>query len=397
MLAFLAAPPADAVSRRATASRLGRSTPGRTPIRTPVRSCRRSRSRRRSRRRASASTGLRVRAQRQPHPTRARDVRGVARRRARTASPSRAAWPRRTRCCARSNPATTCCSATTRTAARSGWSRGCYEPHGIELTRVRPHRSRRASTRAWTPTTRLVWVETPTNPLLTIVDIGAVAELAHERGARRRRRQHVRHAVPAAAAGARRRRRRALVDEVPRWPLATSSAASSRSTTPSSPSEIGFLQNAVGAVPVARSTATSCCAASRRSRCGWIATASNAARSRDLLVEPSRGRRCSIPGSPTIPDTTSRAADARLRRHGVVPRRRRRGRRARVVARTRVFTLAESLGAVESLIEHPARMTHASAAGSPLEVDPALGAALGRHRDASTTSLADLRQALDPQ
>ncbi len=39
-----------------------------------------------------------------------------------------------------------------------------------------------------------------------------------------------------------------------------------------------------------------------------------------------------------------------------------------VVARTRVFTLAESLGAVESLIEHPARMTHASAAGSPLEV-----------------------------
>jgi cystathionine gamma-synthase len=43
-----------------------------------------------------------------------------------------------------------------------------------------------------------------------------------------------------------------------------------------------------------------------------------------------------------------------------------------LVARTEVFTLAESLGAVESLIEHPARMTHASAAGSPLAVDPAL-------------------------
>ena len=40
----------------------------------------------------------------------------------------------------------------------------------------------------------------------------------------------------------------------------------------------------------------------------------------------------------------------------------------RVAAATRVFTLAESLGAVESLIEHPAAMTHASAAGSPLEV-----------------------------
>ena len=39
-----------------------------------------------------------------------------------------------------------------------------------------------------------------------------------------------------------------------------------------------------------------------------------------------------------------------------------------VCGRTRLFTLAESLGGVESLIEHPGRMTHASAAGSPLEV-----------------------------
>ena len=43
-----------------------------------------------------------------------------------------------------------------------------------------------------------------------------------------------------------------------------------------------------------------------------------------------------------------------------------------VVAKTEVFTLAESLGAVESLIEHPARMTHASVAESALAVDPAL-------------------------
>jgi len=39
-----------------------------------------------------------------------------------------------------------------------------------------------------------------------------------------------------------------------------------------------------------------------------------------------------------------------------------------VCNRTRVFTLGESLGGVESLIEHPGRMTHASVAGSPLEV-----------------------------
>ncbi|HEY8339557.1 MAG TPA: PLP-dependent transferase, partial [Egibacteraceae bacterium] len=40
----------------------------------------------------------------------------------------------------------------------------------------------------------------------------------------------------------------------------------------------------------------------------------------------------------------------------------------RACARFRVFTLAESLGGVESLVEHPGRMTHQSVAGSPLEV-----------------------------
>jgi cystathionine gamma-synthase len=44
----------------------------------------------------------------------------------------------------------------------------------------------------------------------------------------------------------------------------------------------------------------------------------------------------------------------------------------KAVSCTRVFTLAESLGGVESLIEHPASMTHASVAGSPLEVPPGL-------------------------
>ena len=43
-----------------------------------------------------------------------------------------------------------------------------------------------------------------------------------------------------------------------------------------------------------------------------------------------------------------------------------------VAASTRIFTLAESLGAVESLIEHPHRMTHASVAGTPFAIDPAL-------------------------
>jgi cystathionine gamma-synthase len=62
--------------------------------------------------------------------------------------------------------------------------------------------------------------------------------------------------------------------------------------------------------------------------------------------------------------------------------------------RTEVFTLAESLGAVESLVEHPARMTHASAAGSPLEVPPGL-VRLSVGIESASDLVADVRQALD--
>jgi cystathionine gamma-synthase len=64
-----------------------------------------------------------------------------------------------------------------------------------------------------------------------------------------------------------------------------------------------------------------------------------------------------------------------------------------VVARTQLFTLAESLGAVESLIEHPARMTHASVAGSELEVPGAL-VRLSVGIESSADLVADLAQAL---
>jgi cystathionine gamma-synthase len=61
---------------------------------------------------------------------------------------------------------------------------------------------------------------------------------------------------------------------------------------------------------------------------------------------------------------------------------------------TRLFTLAESLGGVESLIEIPAAMTHMSVAGSPLEVDAAL-VRLSVGIEAANDLVADLRQALD--
>jgi cystathionine gamma-synthase len=66
-----------------------------------------------------------------------------------------------------------------------------------------------------------------------------------------------------------------------------------------------------------------------------------------------------------------------------------------VVARTRVFTLAESLGGVESLIEHPGRMTHLSVAGSTNEVPAAL-VRLSVGLETLTDLLEDLQQALEP-
>jgi cystathionine gamma-synthase len=64
-----------------------------------------------------------------------------------------------------------------------------------------------------------------------------------------------------------------------------------------------------------------------------------------------------------------------------------------VCARTRVFILGESLGGVESLIEHPGRMTHASAAGSELEV-PADLVRLSVGIESCDDLLEDLRSAL---
>jgi cystathionine beta-lyase/cystathionine gamma-synthase len=65
----------------------------------------------------------------------------------------------------------------------------------------------------------------------------------------------------------------------------------------------------------------------------------------------------------------------------------------RLVSRTRLFSLAESLGGVESLIEHPYSMTHASTADSPLAVNPAL-VRLSVGIEHVDDLLDDLRQAL---
>ena len=101
---------------------------------------------------------------------------------------------------------------------------------------------------------------------------------------------------------------------------------------------------------------------------------------------------------PQLPDHPGHAAAAKQMRDfgGMVSFTLRGGEQAalRVSASTELFTLAESLGAVESLIEHPGRMTHASAAGSPLEV-PSNLVRLSVGIESSADLVADLAQALD--
>ena len=101
---------------------------------------------------------------------------------------------------------------------------------------------------------------------------------------------------------------------------------------------------------------------------------------------------------PQLPDHPGHAAAARQMRDygGMVSFTLRDGIEAakRVAAGTELFTLAESLGAVESLIEHPGEMTHASVAGSPLEVPPNL-IRLSVGIETAGDLVADLAQALD--
>ncbi|MBW3602030.1 MAG: cystathionine gamma-synthase [Actinobacteria bacterium] len=219
---------------------------------------------------------------------------------------------------------------------------------------------------AWRPATRLVWVETPTNPLMSVFDIAALAELARERGAL------------------------VVVDNTfatpyLQQPLALGADVVVHSTTKylgghsdvvggavlvrddALAERVAFLANAVGGVPgpwdvwlTLRGLKT--LAVRMRAHCD------NARAVVDALVGHPAVRRVRYPG---LPDHPGHAVAARQMRDfgGMVsfdladePS------ALRACGRFRVFTLAESLGGVESLVEHPARMTHQSVAGSLLEV-----------------------------
>ncbi len=244
----------------------------------------------------------------------------------------------------------------------------------------------------WLPDTRLVWLETPTNPLLTCIDIESIAELAHSRGAL------------------------VVVDNTfatpyLQQPLRFGADIVVHSATKylgghsdvvggfvaldddDLAEQIRFTQNAAGAVPapfdcylLLRGVKTLALRMDRH--------CANARAIVDLLVGHPAVDRVLYP---QLPDHPGHAAAAKQMRDfgGMVSFTMHTEAAALdVVTHTELFTLAESLGAVESLIEHPGRMTHASAAGSPLQVPDSL-VRLSVGIESSADLVADLKQALD--
>ena len=214
---------------------------------------------------------------------------------------------------------------------------------------------------------RMVWVETPTNPLLSIADIAGLHHLA-------------------AAAGALLVVDNTFASPYLQQPLALGADVVVHSTTkyigghsdvvggavvvtdPELGERLYFLRNAVGSAPgpfdawlTLRGAKTLAVRMDRH--------CANAARIADMLTEHPAVAAVYYPGLPSHPG--HEVAVKQMRGFGgMVSFQVRAGadEALAVCGRTRLFTLGESLGGVESLIEHPARMTHASVAGSPLEV-----------------------------
>ncbi len=246
---------------------------------------------------------------------------------------------------------------------------------------------------AWTDDTRMVWLETPTNPLLTCVDIEAVADIAHDRGAlcvvdNTFATPYLQNPLDWGAD--------IVVHSATKYLGGHSDVVGGFAALRDDElaEQLRFTQNAAGAVPapfdcylVLRGLKTLAVRMERHCE--------NARAVVDLLGEHPAVERVLYPMLPDHPG--HQAATKQMRDFGgMVSFTCAGGEPAAlsVVAATRLFTLAESLGAVESLIEHPGRMTHASAAGSPLEV-PASLVRLSVGLEDAADLVADLRDALD--
>lgn len=242
--------------------------------------------------------------------------------------------------------------------------------------------------------TKLVWVETPTNPLLNIGDVEALAAVAHEAGAL------------------------LVVDNTfaspyLQQPLTLGADVVVHSTTKycgghsdvvggalvvrdlGLAERIGFHQNAMGAVP----GPFDCFLTHRGLKTLGVRMdrhCDNAEKVVDFLLDHPQVAEVIYPGLEQHPGHA--VASRQMKRYGGIVSFRVTGGEEHALAvceRARVFTLGESLGGVESLIEHPGRMTHASVAGTDLEV-PADLIRLSVGIETADDLLADLERALEP-
>ena len=220
---------------------------------------------------------------------------------------------------------------------------------------------------AWTPATRMVWIETPSNPWLHIVDIEAVSAIAHEHDALVV--VDNTFATPALqqplALGA-----DVVVHSATKYLGGHSDVVGGFVATDDDEraERIRFLQNAAGAVP----GPFDCYLVHRGARTLELRMARHS-ESAQAIAEHLSGH--PAVGEVLYPGLPSHAGHAVAARQmsafgGMVSIRLAGGEAAalELCRRTELFTLAESLGAVESLIEHPGRMTHASVAGTANEV-----------------------------
>jgi cystathionine gamma-synthase len=247
--------------------------------------------------------------------------------------------------------------------------------------------------REWPADTGMVWLETPTNPLLTCFDIEAIAEIAHAHGAwvvvdNTFATPYLQQPIKLGAD--------VVVHSATKYLGGHSDVVGGLLAVDddSIAERLRFTQNAAGAVP----SPFDCFLVLRGAKTLGVRMDRHCHNARsivDLLIGHAAVDRVLFP---QLPDHPGHAAAAKQMRDygGMVSFTLKGGEAAarRVAAATSLFTLAESLGAVESLIEHPGAMTHASAAGSPLEVPPDL-IRLSVGIEHASDLVADLTQALE--
>jgi cystathionine gamma-synthase len=262
---------------------------------------------------------------------------------------------------------------------------------GIEFTAA-PLGDLDAVRAAIRPETTVVWCETPTNPLLGIADIEGLAALAHDHGAllavdNTFASPYLQQPLPLGAD--------VVVHSTTKYLGGHSDVVGGAliSRDEELGDRLAFHQNAMGAVAgpfdswlTLRGVKTLGVRMERH--------CDNAERVVEFLGRHPKVSEVLYPGLLDHPGHD--VAAKQMRRFGGMVSFRVRGGEEEAVAicnRTELFTLAESLGGVESLIEHPGRMTHASAAGSPLEV-PADLVRLSVGIETADDLLADLDRAL---